>query len=290
MPKNRDYESLAAALHLEPTFKSAEDVIKKDYPLKLPSRRYLHIWNSPELGEFRGIKEEIDNEEERRRVIRIETEEIRQVAREQSVPTPDMDFVHQAMQQQRQASDAMAQNMANLNEITRQQQESQHQEAMARMGLLGEEMLRQSRRTEMAEAALRDLRDRHEEERLRLLELAARQGVVHNTIDQSVHHHTTTQNTTMHDQNIHNMTLSILQQNAGQFAAYANQQRMSNEAMYELLREHLRRQHQERQDQTPNIIYNIQQQFQPPPMANPVLAISDSGGPPPPPDAGVRSN
>ena len=43
------YEELAAKMRVEPTFSSAEDVIKKDYPLKLPSRTSLRIWNSPEL-------------------------------------------------------------------------------------------------------------------------------------------------------------------------------------------------------------------------------------------------
>ena len=33
------YEHLAAKMREAPTFAVAEDVIKKDYPLKLPSRR-----------------------------------------------------------------------------------------------------------------------------------------------------------------------------------------------------------------------------------------------------------
>ena len=58
--KNRDYESLAAGMRVEPTFASAEAVLKKDYPLKLPDRRWIAMWNTPEISQFRGIDEDAD--------------------------------------------------------------------------------------------------------------------------------------------------------------------------------------------------------------------------------------
>ena len=57
------YEHLAAKMREAPTFAVAEDVIKKDYPLKLPSRRSIQLWNTPEISQFRGYQEDLDVEE-----------------------------------------------------------------------------------------------------------------------------------------------------------------------------------------------------------------------------------
>ncbi len=54
--KERKYEALVAGMHKKETFEGAEEVIKKDFKLKLPDRRYIHMWNSPEIGQFRGCK------------------------------------------------------------------------------------------------------------------------------------------------------------------------------------------------------------------------------------------
>ena len=67
--KNRGgptYEQLAAKMREAPSFASAEEVIKKDYPLKLPSRRSVQLWNTPEISQFRGYQEELDANEEHR--------------------------------------------------------------------------------------------------------------------------------------------------------------------------------------------------------------------------------
>ena len=50
------YEVLTSKLRVKPTFTSAEEVIRKDFKLKLPSRRYIHLWNTPEISQFRGYK------------------------------------------------------------------------------------------------------------------------------------------------------------------------------------------------------------------------------------------
>jgi len=38
------YEQLAAKMRERPSFAVAEDVTKKDYLLKLPSRRFIQLW------------------------------------------------------------------------------------------------------------------------------------------------------------------------------------------------------------------------------------------------------
>ncbi len=54
--KERNYEALVAGMHKKETFEGAEEVIKKDFKLKLPDRRYIHMWNSPEISQFRGVQ------------------------------------------------------------------------------------------------------------------------------------------------------------------------------------------------------------------------------------------
>ena len=64
MSKNRDYAALAAGMHKQPTFGEVEEVLKRDYPLKLPNRSYITLWNSPELAQFRNVEEAVDGFED----------------------------------------------------------------------------------------------------------------------------------------------------------------------------------------------------------------------------------
>ena len=100
--KERNYEALVAGMHKKETFEGAEEAIRKDFKLKLHDRRYIHMWNSPEISQFRGVQELMDKQEATRGVVDREKAEIRQVAREQDVPTPDMSSVHEALHAQRQ--------------------------------------------------------------------------------------------------------------------------------------------------------------------------------------------
>ena len=80
--KSYEYSSLAAGMRKRPTFGEVEDITKKDYPLKLPSRSYITLWNSPELSQFRNVQAEMDGFEERVHKKRELDEEIRTVAGE----------------------------------------------------------------------------------------------------------------------------------------------------------------------------------------------------------------
>ena len=55
MVKSRDYETLVSGMRKVPTIFDAEEVIRKYYPLKLPNRMALQMFNSPELSQFRGL-------------------------------------------------------------------------------------------------------------------------------------------------------------------------------------------------------------------------------------------
>ena len=57
-----NYQELSSKMRVKPSFASAEEVIKKDYPLKLPNRTSLHIWNSPEISQFMLEIEEVSQQ------------------------------------------------------------------------------------------------------------------------------------------------------------------------------------------------------------------------------------
>ncbi len=65
-------------MHKKKTCEGAEAVMKKDYKLKLPDRRYIHMWNS----QFRGVQELMDKQEATRGVVEQEKADIQRVARE----------------------------------------------------------------------------------------------------------------------------------------------------------------------------------------------------------------
>ena len=48
--KERSYEALMSGMRQVPTITDAEDMIKNQPKIKLPDRRSIALWNSPELG------------------------------------------------------------------------------------------------------------------------------------------------------------------------------------------------------------------------------------------------
>ena len=62
MTKERSYEGLVAGMHERPTTFDAEEVLRRDYKVKFPDRRAITMWNTPEISQFRGVQEEMDEE------------------------------------------------------------------------------------------------------------------------------------------------------------------------------------------------------------------------------------
>mgnify|MGYP000246708567 FL=1 len=222
--KEHNYEALVAGMHKKETFEGAEAVMKKDFKLKLPDRRYIHMWSSPEIGQFRGVQELMDKQEATRGVVEREKAEIRQVAREQDVPTPDMSSVHEALHAQRQRVDAMtthADDLRAAHEKLLKGQQAETRAELVRLGLAQEKAVKTAK---IAEEALSGLRDVQEEDRARLSKLAQSQGVVHNHIDQSV------VNNTQHvhqDTNIHNQVMHIVNTHTANIGSYMQQQQLN---------------------------------------------------------------
>ncbi len=140
-------------------------------------------------------------------MVERERAEIRQVAREQDVPTPDMSSVHEALHAQRQQASAMAAHAEDLQKVHAAQAAGMQMETRAELVRLANAQAEAAKRAKIAETALSDLRDVQEEDRARLSRLGQTQGVVHNHIDQSVVNNT--QNVHM-DTNIHNQVMHMV--------------------------------------------------------------------------------
>ncbi len=111
------YEELAArSLRPVPTLTQAEEIIKRDFPLKLKPKTYIQLWNTPEISAFRGVQESLDQECKNREDAERERVNIRAAAREAGVSAVDMNIVHEALINQRQAMSAWAENARILTE------------------------------------------------------------------------------------------------------------------------------------------------------------------------------
>ena len=266
------YEQLAARMRERPTFAVAEDIIKRDYPLKLPDRRFIQLYNTPEISQFRGYHEELESSEELREQHEQERLDIRRAAREAGTHVPDMDAVHEMMTSQRQQQEALQEHLAGLNALTRQQMEGMRAEQRAELERLANAQNEAANRAAMAEAALSGLRDLTLEHRSMLGQMAQQQGV---RVPEVVHNVTNVHNNQMVDMNVHNQVLNLLRTNADQFGQFAAQNNLNAERMQQLLYMHL--------SQQP--VIHIMPPAGPPEM--PVVQYTGGGPPPPPPGAGA---
>lgn len=268
------YEKLVSGLREKPTFAVAEDVIKKDYKLKLPDRRFIQLLNTPEISQFRGYQEDLDENEKHRDQHEREKIELREAARDAGNGLgPDLHIVHDLLSQHRQQQTAMREHMESLSAINQRQLEGIRAEQQAQLDRLAAEQMAAANRSAMAEQALLGLRDVALEHRNAIGRLAESQGVVHQHFDQS-----STSTTVVHqnvDVEIHNQMMNMMHTHAQQFGQYMQQQRMSSEEFQRLLYTHLMRQ------RNPAVI-NI---LRPPDQ---IVQVTGGGGPPPPPPDGGR--
>jgi hypothetical protein len=275
MTRTRDYTTLAARMRERPSFATAEETLKKDYPLKLPDRRYIQLWNTPEISQFRGVQDEIEAAEDHRDQYEKEKAEIRQVARETGVHTPDIDMAHEMLTHQRQQATAMQQHMEGLADLNKQHMEGLRAEQRAELERLANAQNLAANRAAMAEQALVGLRDVALEHRNMIGQLAAQTGHIQQNIDNS---HTSTTIVNQHlDDNVHRQVMNLMSSHAAQFGEYARQQQLNTEQMHRLIYEHLARQ----QQQPLNIHI-----MRPPDEGMQVVQFSGGGPPPGPPGGG----
>ncbi len=75
----------------------------------------------------------MDKQEAARHLVEAEKADIRKVARELDVPTPDMNYVHEAMHQQRQQASAMSSHMEDMGRVHAAQMAGMQQETKAEL-------------------------------------------------------------------------------------------------------------------------------------------------------------
>ena len=272
--KERNYEALVAGMRERPTIFDAEETIRKDYPLKLPDRRYITLWNTPEISQFRGVQESLDEEAERRHNAAIQQLEIQKTARDMDVSTPDMQFVADELQRQRQSNGAVLDAISGLRASHEQTMRGMQEETTAELNRLAAAQNEAANRARIAETAMSSLRDTVLEDRDRLRQIAEQQGAeqVPQHIDNSVtnHHNTIVQN--IDERSVHNQVMQIMHTHSAQFGAFMEQQRISQEQMMERVFQLVRQHH-----------------AQQPPMPPPSGAGSSNDAPAPPMDTDTRA-
>ena len=210
-----DYGALTSKLRVKPTFTLAEEVIRKDFAVKLPSRRYIHLWNTPEISQCRGYQDSLDEAEERKHIAQVEHIGIRQAAREANSPEmPNMEIIGEMLSQQRQSATAMAQHVRDMAEQTRREAAGMAAEHSAELQRLANGQAEAANRQRMAESVLTGLRDTALEQRNHIEDLASKAGQVTNNIDQrhfeTHNHNQTTTNTQMTDVNVLNQVMNMM--------------------------------------------------------------------------------
>ena len=275
--KNRSYESLVAGMRERPTIFDAEVVLKKDYPLKLPDRRAITLWNTPEISQFRGVQEALDDEEERRNNAQLEQLELHKVARETETSVPDMTFVVDELRRGRQSAGAVSEAMAAQQATHEQALRGMQAETQAQMARLAAEAAGAAKRQELAAVALSDLRDMHTEHRSALGAIAEQMGRPSPVqLDQSVTNYTTTNVSQVDERSVHNIAMQVLNHGAAQFGEAMAQNRQGQEQTMAALMDYARTHQQQHNHLHLSIAQPDEQMMQ-----------LVSSGPPPPPAPGA---
>ena len=98
-PQPRDLESLTAArgMHKKLTFEDIDYILSHQKLQKLPDRRWLHVWNSYDIQNFRGFNEDAEEYERNRNASIKRAVEIREAAGGDR-PTANVEFLAQREQ------------------------------------------------------------------------------------------------------------------------------------------------------------------------------------------------
>jgi hypothetical protein len=125
-----------------------------DYKVRFPEYRAITLWNTPEISQFRGVQEGMDDEEERRHNAQLEQLELRRAASVSETSMPDMKFVAAEVMRSRQSESALRDAMAGQAAAHAQQLRGMQEETQAQMTRLATEAAAASKRTELAAHAL----------------------------------------------------------------------------------------------------------------------------------------
>ena len=127
--KSRDLETLTG-MRTALSWSDIDRDIATQPTIKLPDRRFLNLWNSYDLSQFRSAEEDWKDWEARKDEAAKRDLETRQVARDTGSGMPDLGFVAEAMAATEQRDRVMQQNQRNMDQQDAQQREAMRHEQM----------------------------------------------------------------------------------------------------------------------------------------------------------------
>jgi hypothetical protein len=133
------------------------DIIK-DSKIKFPDRKYLFMYQSPEMQNFRemGAMEEVAKKQQDHRILR---EEVLETARETGGNVPDISHVTAAVTRQANMAEALRQQLETLAASTKRDQEGMRIEAAKEMERLAVAQRAEANRARIAEEVATKHRD-----------------------------------------------------------------------------------------------------------------------------------
>ncbi len=260
--KERNYDALVAGMRTLSTITDAEEVMRTQPKLKLPDRRSITLWNSPGLGQFRGVNESFEKKEEAQHIAQTQHLDAKRVARTEGVPMPDIQFVQQAQSSHERRETPMQQHRDDMDELNAQQQRGMAEDNKAAIDKLLVHTAEHANRTRVVEevaAGFRDTVGAH----MDYMRGQAAAVAPQTFIDSRVTNHNTYTTAPMEERSAHNQRMDFIDANLqGLGAAVAGQQQTNaqlNVAIDRMFKEKVQ---------------------------DPVTVISGSGGPGPDPGSG----
>ncbi len=223
--KERNYEALMAGMRKVSTITDAEELIRNQPKIKLPDRRSIALWNSPELGQFRGVSEDLDAAEERRHKAQLEQLEIKKASRDGDVAVPDMNFVHEALRANQQHQATMQQHAADLSGVVQQQQRGMKADMLDAMERLMQSQAEAQNRARIAEEVGKGFTDLLMDDRARLGRLVEAAGLQQPQMDNSVVNNSTVIN--MAEQSDHRELIDAMRMHSQQIGQHMQEQNVT---------------------------------------------------------------
>ena len=120
-PQPRDIETLAAnrGMHKKLTFEDIDYILSHDKKVKLPDRRWLQVWNSFDIQNFRGFNADAEEYDKNRNDNIKRVVEIRETAHS-GLPTVNAEFFNQQAQAVNQMQNVLWQQQQHFAAIDEQ--------------------------------------------------------------------------------------------------------------------------------------------------------------------------
>jgi len=253
----------------------------KDFKLKLPDRRYLFMYASPQMENFRemGALDAVAKKQQEQRIVH---EEVLEQAREGGAGNnvPDLTQVHEAVARQANMEGALRQQMENLAATHAREQEGMRRENARELERLAGAQRAEAEKARIAREVTQVHLDGLAADRDRMRDDTAAAGVTHHNVTHLYDQRVTNTQNTMENNNVHATMMNFLANHQGQLAAFAQQQGMTHERAMKVLYEHL-----QKQEATQQPVIQILQQT----LANPNLPNENKPPPPNPPSAASSS-